>query len=278
VWHRRRKTVPLISVLVPYGGNDPVRLKIWTWLRGYYEAHLSDFEIVIGTDRRSKRTWYRRHPKPFSKAAAVNNAFKKSRGDILVILDADAYLDGAVIMHWAERLRAQRRAGVRGWAIPYRFLLRLTRDTTMWLIQTNPSGPFLYPEAPAMENVEGSDGSGWGHIYGAMVQILPREAFELVGGWDVRFRGWGGEDRAFLQKMDTLWAHYSNSPNVVYHLWHPKLIVAAGVDLQGKRAELRAWDGQREIRSNDWLTWQYEWANGNAERMRRVIKSSDKDL
>ena len=57
---------------------------------------------------------------------------------------------------------------------------------------------------------------------GSAMCILNKKAFELSGGWDERFEGWGGEDEAFsvvcrkhpgisfLQTNDTL-----------YHLEHP---------------------------------------------------------
>jgi hypothetical protein len=268
----------MLSVLVPFGGDDPLREATWVWLKAYYEAHLTDFEIVVGGDPKSIQRWYRRDPDAFSKSVAVNNAFKHSCGDILLILDADAYLDTDVIMHWAERLRAQRRAGVRSWAIPYRWLMRLTHDATRALLKTDAKLPFQFDAFPGDLKVEGTDGSGFAHIYGAMAQMMPREAFIAVGGWDERFRGWGGEDRAFLQKMNTLWGPYQNSPNTIYHIWHPKNIVAAGIDVQGRRAEIRAWDDQDEPRSNDWITWQYEWANGNKARMRRVVDASKKGV
>ena len=258
----------LISILVPLGGSDPFRLEVWNWLREYYESHLYGIEIVIGRDRRNDRHW---RNEPFSKAAAVNDAFRHSHGDIIVILDADCYIDAQVILHWAERLRKQRDAGVRSWAVPYRFLLRLTKLATEELIKSNPIHPFQFPQPLPPKDLEGTDGSGWGHVYGALIQIMPREAFIFVGGMDERHRGWGGEDRALLLKLDALWGPYQNSPNNVYHLWHPKIVAAEGIDEQGRRAEIRAWTGQKTIRSNDWLSAQYNWAEGNAEKMIRVI-------
>ena len=271
-WRRPPKVEKKISVLIPFGGHSPYRRRVLDWLLIYWESHLCDFEIIIGHDTRSDRTWRRRHPLPFSKSAAVNDAFSRSTGDIIAIIDADCYLDADIVMHWAERLRAQRRAGVKSWAVPYRFLLRINEHCTDVLLGTNPRGPFHYPHPPHDECVEGTDGSGWGHVYGALAQIMPREAYLAVGGMPEKFRGWGGEDRAFLQALNTLWGHYRNSPNTVYHLWHPKIVAAEGIDEDGKRAEIRAWDGQgADIRANDWLSTLYQWADGNPDRMRKII-------
>lgn len=104
-----------------------------------------------------------------------------------------------------------------------------------------------------------------------MCQIMPREAFITVGGMDERFRGWGGEDRAFLMALDHLWGPHQNLPGQILHLWHPRIIAGEGVDTKGKRAEVRAWTGQKELRSNDWLSKMYDSAAGNKEDMYHLV-------
>ena len=75
-----------------------------------------------------------------------------------------------------------------------------------------------------------------------------------------------------LKKLDTLYGSHVKTPNTVFHLHHPKIIVAEGIDEDGRRAEIRAWDNQQNPRNNDWLAYQYNFANGNPERMRRIMK------
>ena len=184
--HRRRTHT--ISILVPLGGDDPARRRNWAWLEKELRCHLPEAQIVIGRDRASERRRGRK-PLPFSKAAAVNNAFRRSSGDIIVILDADAYLSAQVIEHCAERLRHARRCGERTWLVPYSHLWRLRRPTTERLIESDPRHPLWIPSPPPAWDVDSKDGSGPINIYGAMCQIMPREAFESVGGMDPRFRG-----------------------------------------------------------------------------------------
>jgi len=182
--HNRRKRKPLISLLVPFQSEDHDRIRVWHWLREYWEHELSyDCEIIIGVDYKSKRRRFRK-PIPFSKTAAVNNAFKKSKGDIVVILDADAYFPGEVIRHCADRLRHAREVGVQTWFVPYAKLFRMTEAATLEVLGSRPGRPLRFSSPPPDEDVEATDGSGWANTFGALVQVMPREAFIAVGGMD----------------------------------------------------------------------------------------------
>ena len=266
--HRRRQH--LISILVPLGGDDPARLRNWEWLRAYLECHLPDAEIVIGRDRASERRWCRK-PKPFSKAAAVNDAFRRSRGDVIVILDADAFLAASVIEHCAERLRHQRRCGDRSWFVPYRHLYRLRRPTTERVLESDPCHPLWIPSPPPAWDIDGKDGSGPINIYGAMCQIMPREAFETVGGMDTRFRGWGAEDLAFACALDTLWGQHDYTHNDILHLWHPSVISG-----QGASWTIKMWPRQTRPGVNNELGGLYLRVNGDAAAMRALVNEGRK--
>ena len=264
-WYRRRPC-QRISILVPLGGDDPTRALNWSWLARYYRSHLNNTEIVIGTDRSSCRHWlWRRRPLPFSKAAAINNAFKKSHGDILVLLDSDAYLSAAVIQHCADRLRIQRRSHVRSWFVPYSRLYRLTRHATDRLVESDPCRPLAISDPPPPRDVDGRDGSGPLNVFGALCQIMPREAFVTVGGMNPKFRGWGGEDKSFLHAVDELWGPHRNTPNDILHLWHPSFTTG-----QGPLWLQKMWPGQSSPGINNALAAQYQRAIGNPEEMRRL--------
>ena len=255
-----------ISLLVPLGGDDPARRRAWEWLQRYWRDELPGVEIVIGRDRKSERSrWRRRSPRAFSKAVAVNDAFRRSHGDVIVILDSDAYLAGSVIAHCAERLRKQREAGVRSWFIPYDHLYRLNRSTTGRVLRSDPRHPLRLPSPPPPSDIDGNEGSGPLNVFGAMCQIMPREAFIVAGGMQEKFIGWGGEDYAFAQALDTLWGPHKTTPNDILHLWHPRIIGGRGADWT-----VRMWANQLEPRVNDQLAAQYSRAFGKPEEMRKL--------
>lgn len=55
------------------------------------------------------------------------------------------------------------------------------------------------------------------------INIVLRKYFEKVGGFDERFKGWGGEDDAFMIAMCTLCGSFSRPKGTkIWHLYHPK--------------------------------------------------------
>lgn len=262
-FHRKKKHKPLISLLVPRRPDGGHRDRVWRWLIRYWRWELrNSAEIVIGHDHATD--------KPFSKAVAVNDAARKAHGDIFVILDADVYLPGHVIRHCAARIRRARRHGARLWFVPYRHIFRLNPEATERLLESDPRDPLRFPSPPCPSDVQDTTGSGHGHRFGAMVTIMPREAFEFVGGMDERFRGWGGEDVSFLRALDTLWARHKNTPNDVLHLWHPKFHVDDHEDADAPWRS-RIWGQQDHARTNDWLAKQYDGATNKPRDMRALV-------
>lgn len=266
--NRHRKQ---ISILIPFQSDDPVRLRTFDWLYRYWSFQLPDAEIVVGHDWESQHHWYWPWRKPFSKAVAVNDAFRRSHGDIIAIVDADAYLPGEILTHCAERIRMALRSDVHLWFVPYRSLYRLTPEASRLILQSSPGDPLQLPTPPPPVDVEGTDGSGHGHFFGALAQVMPRRAFETVGGMDPRFRGWGSEDVAFLKALDVLWGRHSKTSNDVLHLWHPQISQGTWTDVRGETWKVRMWEGQTAPRANDQLARRYFHATGDPVKMRQLV-------
>lgn len=242
---------PQISLLVPFRDDGEHRTKVWRWLRDYWLDNLDSVEVIQG----HHGGW------PFNKSAAVNDAASKARGRIFVVLDADAYLDAQVIQECADNIDDAIEDGRRRWFTPYRNLYRLNRHTTLELLETE--GPYALPSPPPDEWLEGGPQSAsYGHQYGAMIQIMPREAFFLVGGMDPRFnRGWGSEDASLLRALDTLYCQHENTLNDVLHMWH----------VRPGSGWARRWVGQQWSGANSRLAQRYANATGEPGFMRQLV-------
>lgn len=249
-----RNKRPQISLLVPFRPNrrSKHRLRVWRWLKKYWKHNLPEAEIVMGD------SW----GPVFSKAEAVNNAARQAKGRIFIILDADCYIEAEVIRQCVAVIEATQRRGGRIWFMPYRNLYRLTEDATECVLRSSPKNPVHFPSPPDESDVESVTGSANGHYYGALIQIMPREAFEAVGYCDERFKGWGGEDVSFLRAVDTLYAKHKSTDNDVLHLWH---------DAIKTHTIARMWEGQTEHNPNSNLAERYGRANGDYCKMRKLV-------
>lgn len=248
-----------LSLLVPYRDDlEAGRSDNWAWLRQYWEHALPEAEIITGDAP----------GEPFSKTCAVNAAFKQSGGDVLVMIDADCYIAADVVLKCAAEIRKGRERVPREpvWFIPYRHFYRLTCDASLILIASDPADPFPFSSPPDSVDVGPRSGNDFGHWFGALIQIFPREAFELVHGMDARFRGWGGEDVAFVLTLDTLFGVHRLCSNQVLTLWH---------SVQSKPGTnpnlLRLWDGQEDPRHNWTVAGRYRKALRDPEEMRSII-------
>jgi glycosyl transferase family 2 len=244
-----------IVLLVPFRSDGAIRTRTWDWLRKYWEHFLPDAEIIMGCDDHS----------PFIKTAAVNDAFRRSHGDIIVILDADCYIDPAVITGCAKRIRAARRRGRKLWFVPYRHFYRLTQQASLAVLSSPPWDPVRFSSPPPRRDTERTGGQSFGHWWGALIQVMPVEAFIAAGGMDENFnRGWGGEDVGFMTAVDTLYHPHRTTRNQVLHLWHPH---------RGTTHFERQWEGQSEPGGNNSLATLYQGARGRPDRMHDLTRA-----
>jgi hypothetical protein len=244
-----------IALLVPFRADGNTRREDWLWLQRYWKKQLPQAKIIVADDGVF----------PFGKSASVNAAARQARNcDIYAILDADAYLNPKVITDCARKIRQAKRKHRKLWYVPYRRFYRLTESATHNVLMSDPAKPLsatARPPAPA--DIDSLEGSAFGHWFGALVQVMPREAFIAAGGMDERFRGWGGEDVSFMHAVDTLYAKHKTTNNAVYHLWHEK----AGIVWSERR-----WEGQEVAGRNNDLAYKYSDRLGDRKRMLKLVR------
>lgn len=258
-----------ISIIIPFRKSKTYSRQAsnFAWVKKYWHCQLPGAQIIVGKD--SKRN------KLFSKSAAVNDGVKKATGDVLVITDADAYISIKDVLECVKNIRKARHRGRKLWYVPYRYFYRLTNEASTLVLRSSPCDPYTFSCPPPADDVQSHNQSGSirGHWFGAMIQIVPREAFECVGGWDERFRGWGGEDSSIMRATDTLYARHRTLKAQVLHLWHP-MFGTDGVDSWVPFTQ-RLWDNQKKPNANGNLSLRYYRAKGDIKRMRKLVSERE---
>jgi glycosyltransferase involved in cell wall biosynthesis len=246
---------PKISILIPFSSKDPYRKATFEWLLEYWRCELPFSEIIIGEST----------SEIFCKGEALNNAASKATGKVLVIMDADAFIKGEIIEYCADRIIEELDNHL--WYVPYRRLYRMTKDCTERIIDSNPCLPARMTSPPPDKCIENiGHTSKYGHRYGAMCMMFPREALDTIGGFfDERFKGWGGEDVALLRALDTLYGKHKTTNNDILHLWHPFI---------GDNYKTRKWEGQTVANPNSKLAMRYHQATRHPSKMKDIMNEA----
>lgn len=188
-----------VAVLVPRRPDGGHRDRLWAFARQRMETDFPDFTIVEGRDQGDG---------PFNRSAAINDAARQAGAwDVAVIVDSD--------------ILANRRAVLAA--------VEIAGRTDAFVVSHNER--VMLTQAGTTKVMDGYTGSWrtkqmhdkvWTDSVSCCV-IVSRGLFDLVGGFDELFVGWGYEDTAFQIACETL----TDRPTVVlqselFHLWHAR--------------------------------------------------------
>lgn len=172
---------------------------------------------------------------------SLNRAYRKSTKDIIVIADSDIVYDPNLLKESITYVNSGQ------WVIPFSRILGLSKETSQLLLQQPNEWPLAVKTEAAAEPATAFVGG---------FNVLGREAYEKVGGYDERFVGWGGEDEAFAYALDTLIGHHIRLEGEMVHLWHPFV----------------GPDGNPNYDSNYALYLHYLQARGNQKEMQLLVQ------
>lgn len=152
---------------------------------------------------------------PFNRAAARNAAAAAAGDwDVAAFIDADCVADLDTVQRAIDMARENQKAYIPHtafWSLPERGTNRLMTDPK--LAETR--GGIL--KLMGQPNIADS-------VMPSGVVVVPRVAFDAIGGYEEGFIGWGWEDTAFL--FDLRRTGYMGKPERVHgnmlHLWHPR--------------------------------------------------------
>lgn len=210
-------------VLTYRGNNDPHRRAnldaVLDWL-----APMTQIEVVVVEQdvlptlprelpHPRCRVVFAYNPGPFNKSWGLNVGFRLTQSALLGFGDADI-ITGETLPRAYQLLGQGMQA-----AKPYRRLIDLSPEETRLVLDG------AVDQVPHRSETGGRNREDIGEriVFAGGSFVIRREAFVALGGWDERFRGWGGEDDALsyrIERSGLACTEIDIGPAL--HLWHPR--------------------------------------------------------
>jgi hypothetical protein len=168
----------------------------------------------------------------FSLAAARNAAVREARESgkhVVVICDADTIVDEDALQSAIELARTNNSV-----VLPFTLYRALGPEHSLQVI--NGRSPDLMPDI------------GWLDWSVGGVQVTTPETWDMLGGQDERFTGWGCEDTAFNLVADRMGHSHVRVEGTIHHLWHPQ---PEGKDTESESYKANAALLQRYVEAED---------------------------
>lgn len=197
---RLRRNAHGVTVLVPHSrGMDPSRTRAWRYAQEWWRREFPEWQLVIG----------RNPPGRWCKGAAVQVGLNVATGATLVIADADCLVGPAALREAVTRVEAGA-----PWAVPHGPVVRYGPQLTAQVLERT-QDPFAV--AYRREDLDRAPYEGFA---GGGILVVPRWAYEAVGGFPLRFQGWGSEDQALAVILDALVGRHWRGQAPLIHLHH----------------------------------------------------------
>lgn len=203
------------AICIGYGARGSHEAALFAFCQERWQQHFPEWPIYVGDGGI-----------PYNRAAARNHAAAQALtvgADVLVFADADTiFLSPQGVADSVEH------ASQGGWTLTACYYMvgrAFTNRTLRWRTLQSPRGPEID------RHLEQSP---------AGLQIMSTDAFAQVRGWDEHFTGWGWEDAAMRDALDTIVSPHIRLATVV-HLWHPRPrhLTPRHPDSQASRARWR---------------------------------------
>lgn len=200
------------AIVVPWRPGVRDRERAWEWCRVWWERTGYPIHVVEHTGS-----------EPFNRAWCINEGARRAwPWDVIIAIDADV-IEGSVeqvhqAVETAQRTGAMTVAHTAGRDLSVIGTRKLLRgDEFVW-----------------EENL-----AGMREVCDSRVNVLRADLFELLGGYDVRFEGWGHEDVAAFSAAECARGPAQRIPGSSWHLWHEPML--------GRSQKTREWRRGRSL-------------------------------
>lgn len=154
----------------------------------YYESH--GYEVLLSDSRH----------KTFNRSAARNRGVKKASGEIVVLIDADFYVNMDLLRQAIRSAKSYPNQFK-----PFSKINRLSKQQSKSMISGNPT-PYQ---------------GAYSYLCMGGAFVLNRDSWNLVKGFDEDFKDWGCEDAAFQIITDRHLGPKQMLEGEAIDLWHP---------------------------------------------------------
>ena len=216
------------SIVIPHYGKNAFRLRNIKFTIYYLSKCFPDTEIIISEQidgesalagiplpEHAIHNTFQGDSKGFNKCKAINSAVCRAKNDIIVMCDNDCTAPRAAILKAVEYVSEHPLTLV----YPFDSIKKLSEMPSRYLSATEYSEEgFL--NFSKNENSANLPVFPVKHYTGG-INVFSKKLFDLVGGFDEDFCGWGGEDDAFMNKCRRL----ADKPvrvtdSVLVHMYH----------------------------------------------------------
>jgi len=193
----------IASYLITYRESaDPARRANLDAVLGWLSQHKAFEVIVVEQDAAPRlegplphpraRVVFAYNPGHINKSWGLNLAFRCSRSPVLAFGDADV-LVGRALEDCLTYLSGTYQA-----IKPYRRLVELTPEESRRVR----GGDYDFAPARTADAQSQRETQGERLCYAGGLFLVQRHVYAAMGGWDERFRGWGGEDDALSYRLE----------------------------------------------------------------------------
>lgn len=240
---------PTVIIAVPRRDDNGWRDDLWRHCRSYWESKFPWWDIYQG--------YHYADEGPFNRSIGVNRAVRfgsEQDWDVALIIDSDVIPDDVAV---AAAVDVANKTGAATLSHTARLMLN-QKATTAWL---NNDIDKTSIKNRHLENI----------FYDSVSCCLaiPRQLWDLTGGFDERFRGWGYEDSAFAIACETIQQHpVLRVESELVHLWHP---VETGNSMTGPKTP----EAAKLMQDNSKLLHEYKLAHMKIDRLKEVIECTN---
>ena len=198
-----------LSIIIPYKFVPGVREENFQFVRKYYKEKFPDAEIIIGLDNSGENNFYR--------SFAINKGIEQASCDNILINDADIFISPNLIRKGLKLLNDT------PFVIPWGCCVDLKDNKSKEILNNGLPDNLeeLFIDVFLIRDIRPESVSFLYPKCAGGIQLIKKNFFNKIGGYDTRFKNWGYEDTHFCYKIKNELGDYPLiDEGVCFHFFH----------------------------------------------------------